>query len=153
MTNLRETLKNITRLNNKMLKTQGWNLDEYGGIKNGKRTYENIAGQLANHENCLVGWTEGAGSHFDILFCIAGLKAGPIQGGVKANDLFVSIMGRGAFAFAFDTGELSSGYVEEKLFISPKVTSEGVAELINGVIGAYNKIKKQPKVDRLIINK
>lgn len=56
-----------------------------------------------------------------------------IQGGIKSNDLFITIMRKGSFGFKIDSKK-SSGYVAEKLNLSNDETAEKLTELINGVI-------------------
>ena len=64
------------------------NLDEWGEVINGEETYKGIAEELHN-KSVLIGWTDGNGTHFDILFTYRAYIAnrGTIQGGVKQNDL------------------------------------------------------------------
>ena len=99
--------------------------------------------------NIIIAWTDGHGSQFDILFSYRALPDGPIQGGLKPNnDLFVSIMRRGAFAFSTDRQSVP-GYYAEKLNMSQEgVTIEALAELLNGVrreLGKHAEIEKQRK--------
>ena len=86
----------------------------------------------------IIGWSDGSGTHLDILFTLHALRYGDqIQGGISPqSDLFVSIMRWGSFAFEINEADTHPGYYEEKLgnrgpFGEP--TREGLAELINGV--------------------
>ncbi len=113
------------------------NYEEYGEVINGQQTYEGIAHILERHP-ILVGWTDGNGTHLDIMFNKQVVPYGTnIQGGIRPNtDLFVSIMRWGAFAFEISESELHPGYVDEKLGNRGsfgKACSQALAELINGV--------------------
>lgn len=107
---------------------------EYGEIINSEKTYEDIADILKTHGSVLIGWTDELYTHYDILFLYKAQFYGTnIQGGIKSNDLFVTIMRKGAFGFKIDSKK-SSGYIAEKLNLSDNETAEKLAELINGVI-------------------
>ena len=123
------------------------NYDEYGEVINGELTYKGIAEELAGNA-VIVGWSDGNGMHFDILFTLHASRYGnQIQGGIKPpSDLFVSIMGWGAFAFEIDEADTHPGYYEEKLgnlASFGEATSGALAELINGV----RKLVAQAKMD------
>ena len=108
--------------------------DEYGEIINGENTYKEIARVLKFVGTCLIGWTEELGGHYDILFVNKTIVYGTnIQRGIKATDLFVSIMGKGAFGFKTESKKYSD-YIAEKLNLSDDETAEKLAVLINGVI-------------------
>lgn len=108
---------------------------EYGEIINSEETYEDIADILKWHGSVLIGWTDDLYTHYDILFLYKTQFYGlNIQGGIKSNDLFITIMRKGAFGFKIDSKK-TSGYVAEKLNISDDETGEKLTELINGVIG------------------
>lgn len=109
--------------------------EEYGEIINSAETYEDIANILKMHNSILIGWTDEIVSHYDILFLYKTQFYGSnIQGGIKSNDLFISIMRKGAFSFEINDSKKSSGYIAEKLNLSDDETAEKLAELINGVI-------------------
>ena len=107
--------------------------DNYGEVINDKITYEYIAYILNSGGNILIGWTNGNASHYDILFSLIERSFGPVHGGVKTNDLFVSVMYRGAFGFSLDNNKLSGVYIADKLGIQG--SEKELAELVNGVIG------------------
>ena len=107
--------------------------DNYGEVINDKITYEYIAYILNSGGNILIGWTNGKSCHYDILFSLVERSFGHIQGGVKTNDLFVSVMYRGAFGFSLDNNKLSGVYIADKLGIQG--SEKELAELVNGVIG------------------
>lgn len=106
--------------------------DTYGEVVNDPATYQEIASRLQDHP-VLVGWTDEAGTHFDILFAINVEGYGTFQGGLKVTDLFVSIMRRGAFGFEIEHINTHTGYYDEKLGGGMGSTAERLAELINGV--------------------
>lgn len=108
--------------------------DEYGEIINGENTYKEIARVLNVVGTCLIGWTNELGSHYDILFVNKTVIFGKnIQRGIKATDLFVSIMGIGAFGFKIENKKYGD-YIAEKLNLGNYETVEKLAGLINGVI-------------------
>lgn len=109
--------------------------DEYGEVINHPDTYQGIADCLMAVGKCLVGWTDQAGTHFDLLFVYRVPHYGTnIQGGiVPSRDLFVSIMRRGAFAFLVREAETHPGYYDEKLGGGLGTSKEPLAELINEV--------------------
>ena len=112
--------------------------DEYGEVINGQDTYETIADRLKEYEHILIGWTDGLGTHFDILICNGSeFEGGNHQGGIRSNDLFVAIMRLGEFGFN-RSPDLHPGYVGEKLNVGGDATAEKLAELINGIIAELN---------------
>lgn len=109
--------------------------DSYGEVINTENTYKAIANELVNGDSVLIGWTDQEGTHVDILFCFDVNKApiNTVQGGISANDLFISIMRRGAFAFDISM-ESHHGYYAEKLNLEGwGSTVEKLAELFNAV--------------------
>lgn len=117
------------------------NVDEYGEVINGEDTYFAIAKNLMEGESVGIGWTDEDSTHFDIIFTLGIKKYGMFQGGIKADDLFVSIIGWSSYGFRTDDIKLG-GYIQEKLRLSNyDVTGEKVKELINGVIECLNKEK------------
>lgn len=109
------------------------NKDQYGEIINGENTYKKIAYLLKSGHSVIIGWTDEEHTHYDILFNLNVVKEGTLQGGLRWNDLFVSIMRKGCFGFLTD-GQKESGYVGEKLGLGNNVTTEKLTKLINGII-------------------
>ncbi len=107
--------------------------DEYGEVINSEKTYKEIAYQLKHGNSVIIGWTDEEGTHYDILFSLNVVKEGTLQGGLRWNDLFVSIMRKGAFGFLTDSPK-DSGYIGEKLSLGDNITTEKLTELINGII-------------------
>jgi len=111
------------------------NYDTYGEVINGSETYRGIAEELGENA-VIVGWTDGNGTHFDILFTLAPLAYGTFQGGIHPRrDLFVSIMRVGSFAFEVNEADTHPGYYAEKLGRAGFFGSaaDPLAALINGV--------------------
>lgn len=118
--------------------------DEYGEILNSEDTYQFISEMLNKHDACFIGWTDGRGTHLDILFTIrpAYYPEGyhNFQGGVRPADLFVSIMKLGAFGFNREKAEyMHPSYYAEKLGGGLGTTAAELADLINGVRQALLK--------------
>lgn len=111
------------------------NINEYGEIINGDGTYKVIANRLLNGESVLIGWTDEEFTHYDILFNFGAyrLDNNYIQRGIRDNDLFVSVMGKGAFGFKYNTLK-DAGYIDEKL----DIWSDDFTALINGIIKELN---------------
>lgn len=117
------------------------NYDEYNEVINGKDTYFKIAKHLIKGESVGIGWTDEDSTHFDIIFTLGTKKYGLFQGGIKANDLFVSILHWSSYGFKADTIKEGT-YIQEKLRLSDyNITGEKVKELVNGVIECLNKEK------------
>ena len=108
--------------------------DEYGEVINGIDTYKDIADRLDDEQSVIIGWTDEDFTHYDILFTFNCYKDGPLQRGLRGNELYVSIMSKCAFGFDVNNIEKSPGYIAEKLNITGKETTEKLAELINNVI-------------------
>lgn len=109
------------------------NYDEYGEIINGEETYKGIAEELKGRRSVLIGWTDQQGTHLDILFTLWALKYGSTQGGLRDDDLFISVMRLGSFGFEIAHDDTDPGYYNEKLGGRLGSTSEPLAELINSV--------------------
>lgn len=117
------------------------NINKYGEVINSKDTYFEIAKQLIKGESVGIGWTDEDSTHFDIIFTLGIAKYGSFQGGIKANDLFVSILHWSSYGFSTDDVKLG-GYIQEKLRLSNyDILGEKVKELVNGVIEYLNKEK------------
>lgn len=122
------------------------NVDVYEEVINGENTYSEIAKQLLLGESVGIGWTDEDSTHFDIIFTLGIKKYGMFQGGIKANDLFVSILHWSSYGFTTDGIKLG-GYIQEKLRLSGyDITGEKVKELVNGVIECLNKERKDGQV-------
>ena len=123
------------------------NTDQYFEILNGRETFEEIAYLLiSNSRPLMIGWTDGAGSHFEIMFVTQPLKlqGNQWQGGLRTTDLFVSIMGVGSFGFEYDEHyKKHPYYFSEKLdrhgVLGNGVTLVALAELLNGVMESLHK--------------
>lgn len=122
------------------------NINKYGEVINSKDTYFAIAKHLIKGESVGIGWTDEDSTHFDIIFTLGIKKYGLFQGGIKANDLFVSILHWSSYGFSTDGVKLG-GYIQEKLRLSDyDITGEKVKELVNGVIECLNKEREDGQV-------
>lgn len=108
-------------------------VDEYGELTNSKETYQEIASTLSSWGGIVIGWTDGMGSHYDILFTYRPVVKGSLQGGLKQGYLFVSIMRMGCFAFDIEQQDTEPSYYGEKLGLYAGITLPKIADLINGV--------------------
>jgi hypothetical protein len=110
------------------------NTDEYGEVVNGEETFSEIAKTLLTEFRAFVGWSDGCGYHLDILFTLYPKQWGPVQRGISPNtDMFVSVMGKGSFAFDPDAKGTHAEYYAEKLNIGKGETAFKLAELLEGV--------------------
>lgn len=113
------------------------NKDFYGEIINGAKTYNIIAEHLIQGDNVIIGWTEGATEHRDILFSCKPYKYGTLQGGLHHAVLFVSMMTYSCSGFLIKDGCNNwkhPSYIKEKLQLSDNYCDDKICELINGVI-------------------
>lgn len=112
------------------------NKDIYDEIINGTKTYKEIANRLKQKTPVIIGWTDEDGTHLDILFTYNVYKEQEnyLQRGLRGNELFVSIMGIGAFGFNINNSKRWLGYIEEKLNLRGFEVGGQLADLINGVV-------------------
>lgn len=110
--------------------------DQYGEVVTSGNTYKAIASELVLNGSVVIGWTDGRGSHFDILFAMNVTQHGVLSGGqTGSNSLFVSILRLGAFGFAINSDYKDVSYIAEKLSLnSSSSTTVILTDLINGVI-------------------
>lgn len=115
------------------------NKDKYGEIINGEKTYRTVASKLKNGKSVIIGWTDEEYTHFDILFTYSAYKeiGNYLQRGLKGPELFVSVIGKGAFGFGTLTIK-DRHYIAEKLNFNGHPTIDKFAELINGIIAELN---------------
>ena len=115
--------------------------DIYGEIINDVKTYKDIANNLKDGSNVIIGWTDEEYTHLDILFSFRAYKdmKNYLQRGIRGNELFVSIIGLGSFGFDANANEKEPGYIAGKLNLTGKSTVEKFGELVNGIIKELNK--------------
>jgi hypothetical protein len=112
-------------------------MDAHGEVRNGPETSAAIAETLQDIGCVLIGWSDGDGSHYDIVFALRPRQFGTIMTGVRGPAyLFVGICRVGCFGFAIDdrTAPLRAEYVAEKLSLQQGETASAIARLINGVL-------------------
>ena len=115
------------------------NLDKYGEVINGEKTYVKIAESLKKGTPFFIGWYDEDFTHYDILFSYKCDGEGMHQRGIRNSDLFVSIMSIGSYGFKLEYPKATE-YIGEKLFGGrTDISVEKVTQLINGVIEELKK--------------
>ncbi len=112
-------------------------MDAHREVRNAPETYVAIVETLQDLGCALIGWTDGGGTHYDILFSLRPPQVGTIATGVIGpRYLFVGILKVGCFGFEIDgrSAPLRAIYVTEKLSLQAGETTDAVTELINGVL-------------------
>lgn len=121
------------------------NVDEYGEIINGAKTYLTIAEDLLKGKNVIIGWTDQGCDHRDILFCCKPNKYGTLQRGLNWNShLYVSIIDHSSMGFLIESQTDNTkhpGYIKEKLRLNDNSCDDKICELINGVIACLDKLR------------
>lgn len=114
---------------------------EYGVVTNSLRTYTAAAERIRGQGYVLMGWTDNAMSHMDVLLAIAEpfSSVGPLN---RIDNhtlrLLVGVAGRGMFGFAIRADNfVHHVYLAEKLGFGPSATTEALAELVNGIIADF----------------
>ena len=126
-------------------------MDEYHTFQNSPKLYKWLAMNLQEFGYQFIAWTDNEGTQFDILFTKLGhplSMMGPVQGGMKWNDLFVSIMRLGSFGFTVEKKpQTHPGYYEEKLAVGHTLgsTAKKLATLINGVRDQLARIQEEER--------
>lgn len=110
--------------------------DEYGVVENSPETFRAAAAELRASGSVSLGWTDNAMSHMDILLVLAPTQVGPSNRMDKhPGKLFVAVAGYGMFGFAIQRNQpLHHAYLGEKVGLRGSVTTEALADLVNGVI-------------------
>lgn len=111
--------------------------DNYSEVINHKNTYETIARDLFENHSVIIGWTDQKMTHYDILFTLGAVRFGSLQRGLKSTDLYISVIGRGAFGFSLDNDDRQGSYISDKLGI--KGSEDEINELVNGVVKAISE--------------
>ena len=113
------------------------NKDSYGEIINGPDTFRILAEGLPKYHSIIIGWTDGAYDHRDIMFTLWATKDGNLQSGRRWANFYVSIMGFSCAGFALErykSNQMHPGYIKEKLSLNDNSCDDKICELINGVI-------------------
>ena len=107
--------------------------DESGTVINDEETYGVLAEMLLMGRSVVIAWTDREDTQLDIFMRLNAEQYGPVQGGITGTYLYVAIMRVGAFAFD-PHGESSPEYYAEKFGMEAiSVTTEKLAELLNGI--------------------
>lgn len=120
------------------------NLDEWREVVNGDNTFNQIASDLHERGAVIIGWTDQASTHWDILLTLCPKQYGSLQGGLRGrSDLFVSVMRRGCFGFDVSSSSpLHPSYVAEKFGETERnPTIIALTELINGIMAALARAR------------
>jgi len=109
---------------------------EYGEVINGPETYKDVADEIKSGGSCLIGWTDELGTHFDILILTSPTHlGGNLQRGIKEDDIFIAIVGLGAFGFKINDNKKYANYIDEKFGNRiGRATSEKLSDLLNNII-------------------
>ena len=109
--------------------------DEYGVVENSPQTYRAIYNKLISDRTVLMGWTDNAMSHMDILLALPD-TVGPLNRlDARPVKLVVGVVGYGLFAFAVQrNADIHHSYLAAKLGMRPTKTTEALAELVLGVM-------------------
>lgn len=117
--------------------------DEYGVVANSDDTFQAAAAELCDSGSVSLGWTDNAMSHLDVLLVIAPTQVGPSNRmDTRPSKLFVAVAGYGMFGFevASRSGPLHPAYLAEKLGMRYSVTTEALADLVNGVMAELAQV-------------
>lgn len=118
-------------------------MDEENLIINGDKTYKFIKDKLNENGSVLIAWSDGIGTHLDILFTYNPVSPNwsLVQGGIRPYYLFVSVMKWSSFGFNTENSDKTAEYIMDKFQMPESIrdTAAKLAELINGVIKEIKK--------------
>ena len=119
--------------------------DEYGVVHNSPDTYLAAATELWGRGRVLIGWTDEAMTHMDILLSVASDSVGPLNRmDMRVPKLFIGVVAYGMFGFRIRPDDpIHHDYLGEKLGMRPSPTTEALADLVNGVMAAYCRLDAQ----------
>lgn len=121
-----------------------FDIDTYCEITNSQQTYHCIA-YSACLNPILIGWTDGNGSHYDILFTYQPYcpNQSNIQSGLKKDYLFVSIIHGSCYGFEIKPNAyLSARYISEKLGVNE---APELSALLTGVVKRIYELENAHK--------
>lgn len=110
--------------------------DSYGTVYNTSHNFALLASILEKGESVLIPWTDEEYTQLDLLFAYKSVSQGRLQRGLKKTDLFVSVIGIGAFGFSVgeDSIESHPSYIKEKFGVNSRgITWDKLTKLINSV--------------------
>jgi len=124
------------------------NFDEYNEVINGEYTYRKIAKTLLDEGKCIIGWTDQEYDHRDILFTYSPKQLGGVlQRGLHWCRFYVSIIGHCSMGFLIEddgrSNKKENSYIMEKLDLRENHCDIAICDLINGIIEAIDKIRKE----------
>lgn len=116
--------------------------DEYGVVANSPDTFRAATEELRLTGAVSLGWTDNASSHLDVLLVLSPTQVGPSNRmDTRPSKLFVAVAGFGMFGFAVERkGDLHPSYLAEKVGMRYSVTTEALAELVNGVVAELSAV-------------
>lgn len=119
--------------------------DEYGVVHNSSDTYLAAAAELWGRGRVLIGWTDEAMTHMDVLLSVASDSVGPLNRmDMRVPKLLIGVAAYGMFGFRIRSDDpIHHAYLGEKLGLRPSPTTEALADLVNGVMVAYCQLGAQ----------
>ncbi len=127
------------------------NKDGYDEIINGIDTYKTIAKELKKGKSIIIGWTDKAYDHRDILFTLRPTKFGSLQRGLNfSSHLYISIISYSCMGFLIESdcdNRKADSYIREKLRLGENHCDLEICELINGVIHELDKMEGNIKYE------
>ena len=117
--------------------------DELGQAHNGENTYRYISAVLKSGKSCLLTWANPRKKvSLVMLFTLLPVvpKDNLLRLGINSTDLFVSVMGKGAWSFRLEGTNINKNYLAEKLGLRYAGIENDLFNLINGI---RNNIKGQ----------
>ena len=113
-------------------------LDEYGEFLACPENIESVVDKLLATGSVLIGWSDGEATHYDVLlnYIVDFYPENRVsfQRGIHYNDLFVSVIGRGAFGFDIEEDcYLSPYYFEEKMNIDSPELAAFISDVITNI--------------------
>lgn len=100
---------------------------------NGEDTYSWIAKSIKRNGRCLVGWSENGKDGNDILFTFDRqgiVRIGRVTPGLNPRNLFISVIGRGAFTVEMNNLATSPSLIARVMSIPSNTFAEKLAQLV-----------------------
>lgn len=118
---------------------KGLTQDEYGVVHNSSETYATLAKILHTQHMWMMGWSDDASSHLDVLLAVVSENSGPLNTmDTNLPKMVIGVSRMGIYGFNFlRFSPLHPAYVAEKLGMRLSPTTEALTDLVNGVLEAY----------------